>query len=80
MGWQSSLFAVAVTALLATSATHASVLRNQQSSVARRIATANFSTGEAAAAGKYYSDNIRSRPDGTHGPFDCRDHPLPEYR
>ena len=34
----------------------------------------------AGSAGTFYNENIRSRPDGTHGPFDCRDHPLPEYR
>ena len=33
----------------------------------------------AGSAGTFYNENIRSRPDGTHGPFDCRDHPLPEY-
>jgi hypothetical protein len=33
----------------------------------------------AGSAGKFYHENIRSRPDGTHGPFDCRDHPLPQY-
>ena len=33
----------------------------------------------AESAGNFYNINIRSRPDGTHGPFDCRDHPLPEY-
>ena len=33
----------------------------------------------AGSAGTFYNENIRSRPDGAHGPFDCRDHPLPEY-
>ena len=33
----------------------------------------------AGSAGKFYNENIRSRPDGSHGPFDCRDHPLPNY-
>ena len=33
----------------------------------------------AGSAGTFHNENIRSRPDGTHGPFDCRDHPLPEY-
>ena len=33
----------------------------------------------AQSAGRFYNQAIRSRPDGTHGPFDCRDHPLPEY-
>jgi KTSC domain-containing protein len=31
----------------------------------------------APSMGRYYNDNIRSKPDGTHGPFDCRDHPIP---
>jgi hypothetical protein len=33
----------------------------------------------AQSAGSFYIEAIRSRRDGTHGPFDCRDHPLPEY-
>jgi KTSC domain len=33
----------------------------------------------AESAGRFYNQAIRSRPDGTHGPFDCRDHPLPNY-
>ena len=33
----------------------------------------------AGSAGTFYSENIRSRRDSTRGPFDCRDHPLPEY-
>src|SRR5262245_55866849 len=33
----------------------------------------------AESAGTFYNANIRSRRDGTHGPFDCRDHPMPEY-
>ena len=33
----------------------------------------------AGSAGTFYNETIRSRPDGSHGPFDCRDHPLPEY-
>ena len=33
----------------------------------------------AESAGRFYNQAIRSRPDGTHGPFDCRDHPLPKY-
>ena len=28
----------------------------------------------APSMGSYYNKNIRSKPDGTHGPFDCRDH------
>jgi hypothetical protein len=28
----------------------------------------------------YYNANIRSKPDGTHGPFDCRDHRVPQFR
>jgi hypothetical protein len=34
----------------------------------------------AESAGNFYNQNIRSRQDGTHGPFDCRDHLLSEYR
>ena len=30
--------------------------------------------------GRFYNASIRSKPDGTHGPFDCRDHPVPSYR
>jgi hypothetical protein len=33
----------------------------------------------AGSAGRFYNQAIRSRPDGTHGPFDCRDHTMPEY-
>jgi hypothetical protein len=33
----------------------------------------------AESVGRFYNQSIRSRPDGTHGPFDCRDHPLPNY-
>jgi hypothetical protein len=33
----------------------------------------------AEAPGKFYNQAIRSRPGGTHGPFDCRDHPMPNY-
>jgi KTSC domain len=33
----------------------------------------------AQSAGRFYNRAIRSRPDGTRGPFDCRDHPLPGY-
>jgi KTSC domain len=28
---------------------------------------------------RFYNQAIRSRPEGTHGPFDCRDHPMPNY-
>ena len=31
----------------------------------------------APSMGRYYNENIRSKRDGTHGPFDCRDHPIP---
>jgi hypothetical protein len=31
----------------------------------------------APSMGRYYNDNLRSKLDGTHGPFDCRDHPIP---
>lgn len=27
----------------------------------------------------FYKKEIRSKPDGEHGPFDCRDHPIPPY-
>ena len=33
----------------------------------------------AESAGTFYNQAIRSRPDGSHGPFDCRDHPMPDY-
>ena len=33
----------------------------------------------AASVGTFYNQVIRSRPDGSHGPFDCRDHPIPIY-
>ena len=33
----------------------------------------------SASVGSFYNDNIRSRRDGTHGRFDCRDHPMPSY-
>lgn len=33
----------------------------------------------ASSVGGFYNQNIRSRRDGTRGPFDCRDHPLPDY-
>ena len=33
----------------------------------------------AESIGKFYNQSIRSRPDGSHGPFDCRDHPMPNY-
>ena len=33
----------------------------------------------AGSAGTFYNQNIRSRPDGSHGPFDCRDHQMPTY-
>lgn len=31
----------------------------------------------APSVGRYYMEHIRSKPDGRHGPFDCRDHPVP---
>jgi hypothetical protein len=34
----------------------------------------------APSIGRFYNQSIRSKPDGTHGPFDCRDHPMPSYR
>jgi hypothetical protein len=33
----------------------------------------------AESVGSFYNQAIRSRPDGSNGPFDCRDHPLPSY-
>jgi KTSC domain len=33
----------------------------------------------ADSVGSFYNEKIRSRRDGTHGPFDCRDHPMPDY-
>jgi len=33
----------------------------------------------ADSAGRFYNANIRSKRDGTRGPFDCRDHGLPGY-
>jgi hypothetical protein len=33
----------------------------------------------AESTGSYYNQVIRSRPDGSHGPFDCRDHSMPNY-
>jgi KTSC domain len=33
----------------------------------------------APSIGKHYNDRFRSRRDGAHGPFDCRDRPLPTY-
>jgi hypothetical protein len=34
-----------------------------------------------ASPGKcaFFNYNIGSKPDGMHGPFDCRDHPIPSY-
>lgn len=34
---------------------------------------------EASSIGRHYNETFRSRS-GVHGPFDCRDHPLPAYR
>ena len=34
----------------------------------------------AESVGAFYNKNVRRQPDGTHGPFDCRDHPIPSYR
>ena len=33
----------------------------------------------AGSAGKFYNQAIRSRPDGSQGPFDCRDHAMPKF-
>lgn len=32
----------------------------------------------APSIGRYYNDHFRSRG-AAHGPFDCRDHPMPKY-
>jgi hypothetical protein len=34
----------------------------------------------APSIGRFYNQNIRSKPAGAHGPFDCRDHPMPNYK
>jgi KTSC domain len=34
----------------------------------------------AGSVGTFYNQTVRSRPDGTHSPFDCRDHPMPNYQ
>jgi hypothetical protein len=31
----------------------------------------------ADSVGLFYNAKIRSARDGSHGPFDCRDHPMP---
>jgi hypothetical protein len=33
----------------------------------------------ASSMGELYNKEIRSKPDGEHGPYDCRDHPRPAY-
>jgi len=33
----------------------------------------------ADSVGRYYNGHFRSRG-ATHGPFDCRDHPVPSYQ
>jgi len=33
----------------------------------------------APSVGGHYNEHIRSKRDGAHGPFDCRDHPMPRY-
>ena len=33
----------------------------------------------APSIGRYYNQFIRSKRDGSHGPFDCRDHTMPSY-
>ena len=35
--------------------------------------------GAAPSTCDFYKKEIRSKPDGEHGPFDCRDHPIPPY-
>lgn len=31
------------------------------------------------SAGSFYNEQIRSKPNGARGPFDCRDHSMPKY-
>ena len=33
----------------------------------------------APSMGHYYNSGIRSKPNGEHGPYDCRDHPVPKF-
>lgn len=33
----------------------------------------------AGSVGRYYNQNIRSQRDGTRGPYDCRDHSMPQW-
>lgn len=33
----------------------------------------------APSMGRFYNSNIRSKSGGEHGPFDCRDHPIPAF-
>lgn len=33
----------------------------------------------AESVGAFYNKHVRSGRDGSHGPFDCRDHPMPTY-
>jgi len=33
----------------------------------------------APSVGTHYNRHFRSKTGGTHGPFDCRDHPMPTY-
>ena len=35
---------------------------------------------QSESVGSFYNQNIRSKRDGSRGPFDCRDHPIPSYR
>jgi len=34
---------------------------------------------KAPSVGTYYNQNFRSKG-SVHGPFDCRDHPVPDYQ
>ena len=34
--------------------------------------------GAAESSGKFYNSTVRSHG-SSHGPFDCRDHPMPKY-
>ena len=33
----------------------------------------------APSIGRHYNEHFRSKRDGTRGPFDCRDHAMPNY-
>jgi hypothetical protein len=33
----------------------------------------------ASSIGRHYNENFRSKRDGAHGPYDCRDNPMPKF-